>query len=331
MTQPSTTLSKRTVGIAAAVVVVAVAVGVVVAQHSKPAPTCVDPASAIAALPSGTPGHPTVWTGKGKYCTAGILITQHDVTIDGGKISDSQSTVPVHVHGTARVGLKPIIEVKDTTDVIIENTTLTGANSKGGYHSTLVGQAGVDIRSSSNVTVSNVDTTNTYGDGLTVFISGTKPQVVPTDIHVDKMTITQPGRDCVSPAAVTDSTFASITCAGTIPDSALDFESDIPGVGDNNLTFTNLVAKGGINIIEPVGTVSFATTSTTGKFKLDSIGANVSYQGSFLCARRAPGACVAVDNGTLDLNATFGYVPGTSKTSQPFTLATPPGILTGGS
>ena len=81
-----------------------------------------DPAAAIEALPVGG-----VFHGSGCYITGGIVITK-PVTIDGGTYND-----PVDTY-TGRGSVLPIIRVKDTSYVTIENVVLNGANTVGGFH-----------------------------------------------------------------------------------------------------------------------------------------------------------------------------------------------------
>lgn len=288
-----------------------------------------DPAATIAALPAGG-----TFNGTGHcYLTSGIDAGPHNII--GGTYKDDANTVPVHVHGTAEVGLHPIIEVKQTNGpTTIANVTLIGANTKGGYHGAgFVGQEGISVRSASNVTITNILSDDTFGDCLTVFISATKPQTIPNAVNVNGFTCDNPGRDAFSPAAMTNSIWTNIVAEGKVPDSAFDFEADLHGFsGDTGNQFVNVTAKGGIQIIEQMGTTAFVNTVTGGKFNLDSIGAQISYQGSFVCARRAPGACVTVSNGTLTIAPgpnVFSYVAGTSKADQAWTKVNPPGVLTG--
>lgn len=285
-----------------------------------------DPAKQIEALPPGG-----TFTGVGTYCTNGILLTK-PVTVIGGNYIDSNVKPPHKVKGKSGAGLAPIFEVKDTPGpVTIEGTSVTGSDTAvpGTYKAPLVGQAGYDIRSADNVTLTDNQSLDTWGDGLTVFIDAGGS--VPTGISVTDLLVTNPGRDGVSPAAVTDSTFTGITVAGVVHDSAFDFEADIPGfAGDSGDTFANIVAKGGINIIEKVGVLSWSNT-TTPKFYMSAAGAQVSYQGSFVCNRRAPSPCVWVKNGTLTLvePTAQSYLPGSSKISEIPYLAMVPGVIVG--
>jgi len=127
-----------------------------------------------------------VFHGSGCYDTSGIDITR-PVTIDGGTYYDGTSSRPPDGP------VLPIIRIKDTTDVTIENVALQGANTDGGFHRHLVGAAGLDILSSSHVTITHVATIDTFGDGMTVFANFPTSKLPTTDLLVDGLDITQAG------------------------------------------------------------------------------------------------------------------------------------------
>jgi hypothetical protein len=82
-------------------------VGVAQAASSTVRPHCrADPAPAIAALPAGATFH-----GSGCYDTSGIVVTQPNITIDGGTYHDAVAARPI----------KPIIQAVDTSDFTVEN------------------------------------------------------------------------------------------------------------------------------------------------------------------------------------------------------------------
>jgi hypothetical protein len=279
----------------------------------KPAATChADPAAAIKATPDGG-----TWTGAGCYVTTGIVVS-HPVTINGGTFDD---TAP----GVVGQSLKPIIKVLDTSGVTIENVTLNGsAPANVGLHGKWVGQAGIDVRSSSDVTLTNDATNNTYGDGLTLFYQSR--QGPDSNIVVDGYTVTNAGRVGITPADVTSGSFDNIDVVSAAT-SGIDLEADVKGLGDGTLTFDHVVTAEGIHIVEPITSATFTDTTMSGDFLLTHPGA-VSYQGSITCNRRSPVACVTVKAGTLALDATFAYLPGTNTPTTPFMRAIPPGVIT---
>ena len=296
-------------GVAGVLVAAGVTIGVIASQ---PASCSSDPAGQIAKLKAGQTFH-----GTGCYDTAGILIATSGVTIDGGTFDDTATTAP----------LKPVIKIETATDVTVENVALTGTNTTGTYHGKLVGQSGIDVRSSTDVNLSNVTTDDTFGDGLTIYKKA--GDGISSDVTVDGYTITDAGRQGVTPI-LNSGKFTNVDVVSAA-DSAVDIESDSKGVGPSNLTFTNLTAPGGINVVSPVGGyLTFLNTSLIGRFT-QKAPATTAYQGSFTCERRAPGACVTVTAGTLaiDPSTTFARLPGKPAPTEPYTLAVPPGVITG--
>src|SRR6202011_6071120 len=172
-----------------------------------------DPAAAIAALPSGG-----VFNGSGCYKTAGILITK-PVTIDGGTFIDPVVTELTHGYD----GIEPIIRIKDTSGVTVQNVTVTGLNSDGGYHRDLVGQEGIRVLSSANITLTNIITNNTFGDGLILGFQPGRPRS--TNITVNGLVVNSAGRQGVTVAYATNSTLNDVTINSSA-DAGWDFESD---------------------------------------------------------------------------------------------------------
>ena len=218
----------------------------------------------LASLPDGS-----VFTSPASACyqvDEGVLVT-HPLGIVGGTFKDDANTVPPRVPGKEAPSLHPIILVKLTSDVTIEDVHLVGANAVGGYHATLVGQSGIDVRSASDVTVSDVTTLNTYGDGLILgnAADGGKDR----NITVDGLTITRAGRQGITPDFVAGATFSHVAIVSEA-DSAWDFESDLPNMGTGDITISDSTWKGRINVNEPLtGPLTFDHDSSSGSFLLD--------------------------------------------------------------
>ena len=147
-----------------------------------------------------------------------------------------------------------------------------------------------------------------------------------SNIVVDGYTVTNAGRVGITPADVTSGSFDNIDVVSAAT-SGIDLEADVKGLGDGTLTFDHVVTAKGIHIVEPITSATFTDTTMTGDFLLTHPGA-VSYQGSITCNRRSPVACVTVKAGTLALDATFAYLPGTNTPTTPFMRAIPPGVIT---
>lgn len=214
---------------------------------TNPASSCkADPASAIAALPAGG-----VFNGSGCYSVPnGILITR-SVTIDGGTYDDPSTTAPTVGHG-----VQPIIRIKDTANVTVENVKLVGANV-GGYHATMVGEAGIDVLSSDHVTIANVTIMNTFGDGLTLFANFPRNKKPTTNLAVSNVTVTNSGREGITVADVSGGTFTNVNVVSSNFNS-WDFESDLAGVGSGNVTVNSARTITGIRLIEALhGPITF--------------------------------------------------------------------------
>jgi hypothetical protein len=191
-----------------------------------------------------------VFHGSGCYVTTGILITK-PVTIDGGTYNDPVDT------STGPGTVFPIIRVKNTTDVTIENVVLNGTNSIGGYHAKLVNEAGLDILSSSYVNILNVATNDTFGDGMTLFSQFGVDKAPVTDLYVNGLTVTKAGRQGITMGYVMDSILDNVNVVSTA-DTGWDFESDLAHIGSGNVTINNAHNQKGIHIIEALqGPITF--------------------------------------------------------------------------
>ncbi|MHB1517984.1 MAG: hypothetical protein ACYCVN_01865 [Acidimicrobiales bacterium] len=204
-----------------------------------------DPAPAIASLPPGG-----VFHGSGCYLTSGILITR-PVTIDGGVFID-----PVAARKSG-VPVMPIIRIKDASDVTVENVVLEGPNTAGTFHRHLVGQAGLDVLSSSHVVIRNVAINDTYGDGMTVSANFPKDDAPTSDLLVNGLTVTHAGREGMTIADAVHSTFDSVHVRSAAEDG-WDFESDLNGVGSGFITVNHPETTKGIRLIEALhGPIKF--------------------------------------------------------------------------
>ena len=187
-----------------------------------------DPSAVIAALPAGGTFH-----GNGCYTVPyGIRITK-PVTIDGGTYVDATGTLNPALPSN---GIYPVIDVWETNNVTLENLHVIGANTAGGYHGKLAEQDGIRTLSSNKVTISNVTTVNTYGDGLQFWAI---PQHGPTtDVSVSNVTITQAGRQGVTMGDVFGANLANVNVVSS-QNSSLDAESDLRNIGMGNVIIHN--------------------------------------------------------------------------------------------
>jgi hypothetical protein len=285
----------------------------------------------LAALPDGA-----VFSSPSGACyqvDEGITIT-HPLVITGGTFKDLTDS------GTGKhLNYHPIIEVREGDNVTLENLTVEGEHTTKGFAGGKVGEAGIKVFSSSDVTITNVLAEDTFGDGLELVADfgrkwslGGPVKTPDSDITVNGFTSYLSGRTGITPAEVVDSTFTNIWLYANATRS-IDFESDVPLQGAGNDSFNNVVASHGINMIEHLsGPITFDHTIMTGRFALqESTGEPVAFSnGSFTCERMAPGACVTVKVGELDLsNTPLYYLSGTSKISEPGYATGPGGLIVG--
>lgn len=275
---------------AAAVVALLVVSGLTI-TNSIITPTCAT--DAAAAIYATTPGGTFTGTGCTFSVPSGIEITK-PITINGGTYVESNVARPV----------PPIFQVSLTHNVTLENLNIIGSEPlTGGYHPTLVTQEGMDILASDHVSILNVTTTNTYGDGLTIF--GIPGHGGTTNLTVDGLTVTNAGRQGITPAALKHATFNN-THVRSSADSSWDWESDIPGVGAGYVTVSNSSWAKNQNMIEHLdGPISFVNC-TMGK-----AGMNVQNDGTFP---------VTFTGGLLPLGPAFSGTPGAGIRQQGGTL-----------
>jgi hypothetical protein len=249
------------------------------------------------------------------------IVLYHSVTIDGGTFKDMTDT------GTGRhQNYRPIIALREADNVTLENLTVEGANTTRGFKAPRVGQAGVKIFSSAHVNITNVTATDTYGDGLEMVADFGRnwsmggPLGTPdSDITVNGFSSLLSGRVGLTPAEVVDSTFSNIYLYESATRS-IDFESDIKNQGSGGDTFNNVVASHGINMVEALkGPITFNHVAMTGRFFLtEAQSQDVTYEnGSFMCDRHAPGSCVNVKVGALNVTGTtLSYIPGSAHITE---------------
>jgi hypothetical protein len=209
---------------------------------------------AVWADPSSLPDD--TWTSPPGACylvNEGTLIPAAGLIVNGGEFRDDSDTGP----------LAPIIRVNETDDIMLENLTLVGGHTSSSLDSSLVGEAGIEVRSSTGVTIDNVAATNTYGDGL--------------------------------------DTFSNITLTHSATDG-IDFESDLSGVGSGDVTFNTVTLDDKLNMVEALtGPVAFNNMTFDGATRSlinATIGQPITfYQTSFLCERNSPVSCLTFNAG----------------------------------
>lgn len=279
MTQITVTPQKALV---AALAVAVVGLGVSVGVLATSGPSCQsDPAAQIAALPAGS-----TFNGTGNcYTTEGLTLTK-PVVINGGTFNDPD------VRGDTSAPFNPIITIKQTSGVTVENVTLNGTNTAGGYHGNpYVGEVGIKVTASNNVELDNVTTNATFGDGLEFGFSPRKPPNV--NMRVNGYTVNQAGRQGVTVAFLFGASLDGVT-VNSAADTGVDFESDV-GVGSGDVFFQNANIHKSVWLQEPLQSPISFTDSTLSGHVIDRGGAATSMTpvmftgGSLTIARRISG------------------------------------------
>ena len=249
----------------------------------------------------------------------GILLSK-PITIIGGTFYDPlvERLTNVRPYGA----LHPIIFIKNTSHVTLSGVSVLGANTNGGYHADLVGEAGVKIMSSSDLVLTGVSAKNTFGDGLELVADFTDHINTPVNrLSVDGFTTIDAGRQGITVAELTNSTLNNLNVISPA-DSGIDFESDLPYQGSGNVAITNCVNEAGFNMVEYY-TGPITVTNCTGfhhvTLRTDQKITPINFVGGTLtCKRAVPQPCIDVTGGSLTFTGvTIARMPGVIKISTP--------------
>ena len=247
----------------------------------------------------------------------GIVLT-HPITIVGGTFYDTTDT---RTAGTLDNSLKPIILIKGTSRVSLSGVTAMGTNIGGDFAHRLVGQAGIKIMSSNNVTLTDVTAKNTYGDGLELVANFGNPVDTPvTGLSVEGFTTINAGRQGVTLAEVSSSVLNHVNVINPA-DAGFDFESDLAGVGSDNVTISNCTDTAGfrlneffsgpINITGCTGFHHVSLISPTSNAPITFTG------GTLLCKRAIIQPCIDQNGGSLTfVGVTIDRMPGVDKITE---------------
>jgi hypothetical protein len=218
-----------------------------------------DPAAAIAAVPVGG-----TWNGHGAcYRTLGVDI-DHPETIENATLEDPATAKP-----SPGAPMQPIVRVQDTSGVVVKGITVIGANVTGKFQTDLIGEEGFDVWSSQNVSFINDASVNTFGDGLMLWFGGRAAHTATADINVNGLTITNAGRDGITPGLINGATFNNVNIVSSAR-PAWNFESDLAnvGTGPGAFTISNSTWSGGFYLQElETGPVNLVNDTATTVFK----------------------------------------------------------------
>jgi hypothetical protein len=273
-----------------------------------------------------------VWNGAGKcYNVRDGVTVSTPVTVENATFFDSQSTPP------RRGAVLPIMRIKDTSNVTVENVTLNGQNIvRSGGESDMAGESGIQVLGSSNVTLDNISVNHVYGDGLTLGFQPRAPEntnINVTGYHIDGTGVSRQG---VTVAYVNGATFNGVTIADS---AGWDFESDV-AVGSGNVTVNNYQGTAGVRLVGALsGPVTFNHSYIQGDISLRNAAAlsnqPVTFNGGIVAIRRTfqgtppAGVWVRGPGGNLTLNGMkVARQRGTSPATGPAWSVTGGGHLT---
>ena len=174
------------------------------------------------------------------------------LTINGGTFEDLNTTSPPpNGHGTTAGS--PAFEIVGGSGVTFENLRIVGAHNGWAYRPGLAFQGGIQLDGTMAAAIDNVSITRTFGDGINLeplrggsdYASGYIVNPV-EKLTVSNVTITQTGRQGITPASVDGATFTNVHVTG-VAFNAWDFEADQKGEGARNVLIDGCVFSG-INI-----------------------------------------------------------------------------------
>jgi hypothetical protein len=222
--------------------------------------------------------------------------------------------------------MAPIIVVDRVNDVTLSDLQIYGEHTNlgtGGRYQ--ASQAGIRLRSANNVTISNVQTFNTWGDGLETTRNAPVPRLDNLPVmylNVEGFTSTNAGRDCFTGGELQDSVVNHITCINSAR-TPINFESDSPLIGSGYDIIANCNVRR-INFVEyvsgPIGVSN--CTGLLGMLihrKGVVLPAVITVSNStFACHRASPVPCISQQGGNVVLDQdTIGREAGTSPTRDP--------------
>jgi len=190
----------------------------------------------LSALAPGTLVRPP--TGACYDVSSGIeLKFPQGLTIDGGTYKNTTT----QDNFTGRWPGRPTFNIIGGSGMTFEDLTITGANP-GGYHPALAFEAGIELQGTSHAVIRNVAIDHVYGDGITLApLRGGYDHMssdivaATTNLVVDTVDITGPGRQGMGVASVNTATISNVAFRNVGIDT-FDFEADEAKEGARNVT-----------------------------------------------------------------------------------------------
>lgn len=232
----------------------------------------------------------------------GLKIVQ-PLSIIGGTFRDDSITRDT----TGWETIKPIIKILDTTGVTLSDLLIEGANTPGSFHSKLVTEAGIKVISSSDVTLTNITTVNTFGDGLELTGDLVHHNGTPVSgLVVDNFTTINAGRQGVTLADVYGATMTGVHVLSPA-DAGFDFESDEARIGSGDVSISDCTYQHGVNLTEYF-TGPVTLTNCTGATNVALVSLSMQpitfVGGQLACQDWNPHTCIRQKGGNLTFSHT---------------------------
>lgn len=282
----------------------------------------------LASIPDGA-----TWDGGGQtYIVDGGVTVPHTMTLTHATLVDSAALA-----NAPGLHMAPIIEVQRVNGVVLSDLNIYGQHTRNGTAGRYqASQAGIRLRSANDVTIVNVQTFDTWGDGLeaTANSSAARLDNQPvTGLLVEGFASTNAGRNCLTGGEMFDAVLDHVTCIDN-GRAAIDFESDSPSSGSGNVTISHC-SSGSIHFLEYL-TGPMTVENCTGVNDLMIASTHMAYpltvtvaDTAVTCQRRSPTPCILQKGGTVVLrNDLIGRKPGRQPATDPALSVTEGGTMT---
>jgi hypothetical protein len=169
------------------------------------------------------------------------------LTVDGGTY-ENLSTAPTGSESNGTQRGDPVFNILGGSALTLENMTIDGANP-GGYLAKMAFASGIQLQGTQGVSITNVNTNGTYGDGITLdpLRSGSDHKgsgiISPTtNADISNVTLIGPGRMGIAFVSVNGATVTNADISNVGLDT-FDVEADQGDEGTENLTIDGCTAS----------------------------------------------------------------------------------------
>jgi hypothetical protein len=259
------------------------------------------------------------------------------LTINGGTYEDDSAT-PGNSGGGGTPRGSPVFNVLGGSAVTFNALTIDGANSLGGYTAKMAFAGGIELQGTIGATISDVDITDTFGDGITLDPlrngsdhKGSGIVNASENVTIAGVSITQPGRMGISFVSVNGASVSDVAVSNVGLDT-FDVEADQGNEGTENLTINgctassagagDFFANGGAGSGKSTGNITVSNCTETQPQAGTAVmvdrptgtnlrGPIVFDDDTFACGASTSVTCVITDGATVTIeNSTLDF-PGT--------------------